>query len=292
MRFRVSHANPRVIQAGPEQDSVADWLACQSILAYGVPIGIRTNKPEFLDHILDYAPPLWKPTSGAIVERLFSFRVAETGLRRSRRSPHVLLDDMETVAKSGSLKTILEAFEVLAKMHVAEMARRRVFVHAAAVGWQGKAIVIPGRSMSGKTSLAAELVRAGATYYSDEYAVLDMQGRVHPYPTPLAIREQGSGKQKKCRAEQIGGVTGTRPLPVGLVVVSRYEACASWRPTRLSAGQAALELLANTISARRKPEVVIPTLQKAVSSAIGLKSVRGEAEETARLILEPWSPES
>jgi hypothetical protein len=30
----------------------------------------------------------------------------------------------------------------------------------------------------------AELVRAGATYYSDEFAVLDSRGRVHPFPRP------------------------------------------------------------------------------------------------------------
>jgi hypothetical protein len=275
----------RVIEARLQQDSAADWAACQSILAFGVPIGIRTNKPGFLNRILDYAPPLWKPTSVAIVDRLFSFRVGEVGPPRNGRSPHVLLDDIETVAKSRSLETILEAFEVRAKMHVAEMARRRVFVHAGAVGWHGQAIIIPGRTMSGKTSLVAELVRAGATYYSDEYAVLDVHGRVHPYPKPLAIRTEDSSKQKKCRAEEIGGITGTRPLPVGLVVVSTYKAGASWRPAHLSGGPAALDLLANTIPARRKPEVVLATLEKVVSRATCLKGVRGEAEETATLIL-------
>ena len=42
------------------------------------------------------------------------------------------------------------------------------------VTWgRGRAIVIPGRTFSGKSTLVAELVRAGATYYSDEYAVED-----------------------------------------------------------------------------------------------------------------------
>jgi hypothetical protein len=165
------------------------------------------------------------------------------------------------------------------------MARRRVFVHAGVVGWQGKAIIIPGRSMSGKTSLVTELVRAGATYYSDEYAVLDMFGRVHPYPEPLAIRND-SFKQKKLRPEEIGGITGIKPLCVRQVVVSRYQTGARWRPKMLSAGQAVLELLANTIPARRKPEVVIPTLREVVLEATTFKGVRGEARDTARLILE------
>jgi hypothetical protein len=275
----------RITATGLEKDQSEDWLAGRSIISYGVRIGIRTNRTEFLDQILDYAPPLWKPTSVPSVERMFSFRVG-VGSSRSHGASHVLLDSLETTVKSRSLKTILEAFQVRLKMYVAEMARRRVFVHAGVVGWQGKAIIVPGRSMSGKTTLVAELVRAGAIYYSDEYAVLDMFGRVHPYPEPLAIRNNGSYKQKKLRAEEIGGITGVKPLCVGQVVVSRYQTGARWRPKKLSAGQAVLELLANTIPARRKPEVVIPTLRGAMSEATAFKGVRGEARDTARLILE------
>jgi hypothetical protein len=275
----------KITASSSGRDGSADWLAGRSIRSYGVRIGIRTNRRELLDQILDYAPPLWKPTSVSCVERMFSFRWGG-GSSSTRGSSHVLLDSLETAVKSRSLKTILEAFQVRLKMYVAEMARRRIFVHAGVVGWQGKAIIVPGRSMSGKTSLVAELVRAGATYYSDEYAVLDMFGRVHPYPEPLAIRNDGSARQKKLRAEEIGGVTGIKPLPVGQVIVTRYQTGARWRPTKLSAGQALLELLANTIPARRKPEVVIPTLRGAVLQATAVKSFRGEARHIARLILE------
>ena len=53
--------------------------------------------------------------------------------------------------------------------------------HAGVVGWRGRAIVIPGRSHAGKSTLVAELVRRGAVYYCDEFAVLHETGRVHPY---------------------------------------------------------------------------------------------------------------
>ena len=66
-------------------------------------------------------------------------------------------------------------------MHLAERARNRIFIHAGVVGWQGRAIVIPGRSFSGKSTLVAALLQAGATYYSDEFAVLDGRGYVHPF---------------------------------------------------------------------------------------------------------------
>jgi len=230
-----------------------------------------------LDRFSEYLPPLWKPNSASAVDLQFSLRVG--------KGTHFLFEDSTVFVKSRSLKVIFDGFEVRLKAYVAEMARRRVFVHAGVVGWQGKAILIPGRSMSGKTSLVRELVRGGATYYSDEYAVLDMQGRVHPYPQPLALREDGAFKKRKRRVEELGGMTGDSPLPVGLVVVSRYQAGARWRPRALSPGQGLLEVLANTVPARRKPEIVMPTLHRAVAEATILKSMRGEAAETADRIL-------
>jgi len=263
-----------------------EWAISQSILAYGLRLGIRTNRPEFMDRLSQHFPPLWKPSSTSSVERMFSVRIGGGGSSNGKHNFHELFEDLERGEKSRSLNTILEDLERRMKMYVAEMARRRIFVHAGVVGWKGKAIIVPGKSLSGKTTLIMEMVRAGATYYSDEYAVLDMDGRVHPYPQLLQVREPGSGKQKKRTPEEIGGVTGTKPLPVGLVAVSPYRAGARWRPRRLSTGQAVLELLANTVPARRRPEVVMPTLHSAVTEAIVLKGVRGEADRVARFILE------
>ena len=265
-----------------------EWAESLSILAYGVRLGVRTNRPDARDRLSEHFPPLWKTTSASWVQRTFSVKFGGNGSSDSKRAVHELFEDLERGAKSRSLNTVLEDLERRMKMYVAEMAPRRVFVHAGVVGWQGQAIVIPGRSLAGKTSLVAMLVRAGATYYSDEYAVLDMKGRVHAYPQSLQIRKPGSARQKKLKAEEIGGKIGIKPLPVGLVVVSPYKAGARWRPAQLSAGQAVLELLAHTVPARRKPKVVVPTLGNAVSESITLKGVRGEAEEAARLILEGY----
>jgi hypothetical protein len=262
------------------------WVAGRSIVAYGVRVGIQTNKPKFLDSLLTRIPNIWQGSSPSPLERVFSVRVGTTGLRKRGRLWHQLFEDHQIVANSTDLDLILEAFDRQLKIYVAEMAQRRVFVHAGAVEWQGKGIVIPGRSFSGKTSLVAELVRAGATYYSDEYAVLDRHGKVHPYPSPLAVRQPDSHKQSSIRAQELGGSVGAKPMPVSLIVVSRYEPGNEWHPRRLSPGQAMLELLNNTVPARRKPEAVMTTLQKAVGQAVTLKGVRGEANQTAKLILE------
>src|SRR5215467_11147446 len=73
---------------------------------------------------------------------------------------------------------------------VVHRSQQMLFVHAGVVGWRGLAIVIPGRSHTGKSTLVAELVLRGAVYYSDEFAVLDDTGKVHPYRRTLVLRDE------------------------------------------------------------------------------------------------------
>src|SRR6185312_3555780 len=115
----------------------------------------------------------------------------------------------------------LQAFESKLALHVAAESRTFLFVHAGVVGWRGRAIVLPGRTHAGKSTLVAALVRAGATYYSDEYALVDGDGRVWPYPRPLSLRRARG--PVRVRPERLGRV-GRGPLPVGLVVLCRFAA--------------------------------------------------------------------
>jgi hypothetical protein len=152
------------------------------------------------------------------------------------------------------------------------------------VAWKNRAILIPGRSFSGKTTLVDALVRAGATYYSDEFAVLDAQGRVHAYPIPIALREESSARARKLRRRSKHS-RRLRPLRIGLVAVCQFKEGSSWRPRCLTPSQAVLALLANTVPARLRPKFALSTLNKALGNALVLKSARGEARETAESIL-------
>lgn len=265
------------------------WAASVSFTSYGVRVGVRVNKPEALDAIKEYLPPGWKPSTREVVERLYSFIVGGSGSRPGVRTFNVLYSDAGRIARSLKFDEVLETFEDDLKLFVAEAARRRVFVHAGVVGWKGKAIVIPGRSFTGKTTLVAELVRQGATYYSDEYAVLDARGCVHPYLRPLSIRDAASGKVSRVKVESLGGKRGTKPLPVRLVLVSNYREGARWRPRKLTAGEGALALLANTIPARLQPEAAFTAFRELVPHAQILKGVRGEANEMVDSILQELS---
>jgi len=245
---------------------------------------VNKPEPEVLGRLTACLPPGWEPSQAPFVDMLFSLRVGGAGPRPNVRNYHLLYAGLRQAARTMDLDELFHALESEVQLFVAEHGRERIFVHAGAVGWKGQAILLPGRSYSGKSTLVAALLRAGATYYSDEYAVLDGNGHVHPYARKLGLR-QPDGPTRRRAAEELGGRTGTRPLPVGAVVVTRYQPGARWRPQRLTPGRALLELLDNTVPALSRPEEAVTVLQQVVPRSVNFKGLRGEAEEAADVLL-------
>jgi hypothetical protein len=249
--------------------------------AYGLSIGVRTDDPSTLEAIRAVLPFGWKPSSNPAPSRLYSLST-----RNANPGYTVELEaGGNTLARTGDLNTALEILGRDMRMFVAELARSRIFIHAGVVGWKERTIVIPGRSLSGKTTLVAALVRAGATYYSDEYAVLDRHGHVHPFLKPLSIRSTRTDSQHDHPVDPLGGIAGSRPLPVGLVIVTEYREGARWRPRRLSPGEGTLALLDNAVAARRRPEAVLALLHLVTAQAPVIKGTRGEAANVVQEIL-------
>ena len=261
------------------------WVVGFSLRAYGMRIGIRSNDPSVLARIVDTLPGEWEKVDLDVVDRLYSLLAGNSPPGARLRRFNLLYADHVRIARSLEIDQILSTFDSNLRMFIAEFARSRVFVHAGVVGWKGKAIVIPGQSFSGKSTLVAALIHAGATYYSDEYAVFDSRGRVHPFSKPLELRENGNGTQAKIDIKSIGGVSGTRPLPVGLVLMTEFKDGALWRPRKLSSGHGVLQLLGNTVSARRNPRQALETLERVASGADVLKGIRGNASEMVPALL-------
>ena len=164
------------------------WTAGFAFTCYGARIGVRVTDLVLLERVLRCLPPNWKPSSSPYVDYLYSLSSARGEAERvpeesSKKSPkragryNLLYINLARVGRSLELESLFELLESSLHLNVALAAPRRIFVHAGVVAWKGRALLLPGSSGSGKSSLVAELVRAGATYYSDEYAVLDERGR-------------------------------------------------------------------------------------------------------------------
>ena len=247
-----------------------------AIEAYGVRVRIQADSSSVIDRVVPVLPPGFRRVEPGVETATFY-------LHRDREDTYSLIRDGEAMMERWPLDGALQLLERELRMVVAVEAPEFVFVHAGAVTHHGQAIVLPGDSFAGKTRLVAALMRAGAQYYSDEYAVLDAQGSLHPFAKPLSLRERIY--QSDHSVESLGGVAATDPAPVGMVVLTSFRNGAEWRPRRLSSGEAVLGLLSHTLPALTRPAHVLPALTRACEAAIALQGERGEADEVARALL-------
>ena len=247
--------------------------------AFGVPLAIAASEPELLERVRPYLPPGWRPASASRVATRFSLALEEAGTYAVTRDGGSLGG-----GRGLELDLALEYLDSQLRIYIGRKAPDTIFVHAGVVAHRGRAIVMPAPSFAGKTTIVAALVRAGAVYYSDEFAVLDADGLVHPYAKPLSLRGNGY-RQTDHSVASLGGVAGEEPLPPGAIVVTRYKRGAQWNPRPLSPGAGALALVSNAVPAKERPEEVMRAASRAASDAIVIESDRGEADEIAPLLL-------
>lgn len=245
--------------------------------SYGVKLSISAPA-EVLPRIEPVLPPGWERREPSEDDAQFLVHMHNHAVFRVR-SPG------KSVSGSSDLQIALEVLDARLRNYVALHAPDHIFVHAGVVAHGGRAIVIPGPSFSGKTTLVAELVRAGAQYYSDEFAVLDEQGLVHPYAKPLSMRAGGI-EQTDRGVHEFGGTAAEEAAPIGRVVITTYHPDAQWNPQQLSAGEAVLALLSNTVPAQERPEQSLSTLKRALEHAAVLQGERGDAAALAAELLQ------
>ena len=257
------------------------WRAGLAFYSFGASLGVRVNDPSVWPQIATLLPPKFITAESPLVETLFSLRTADPETRPGVRPYHLLYRGIEQIARTRDFAEALGVLESHLHTQTAEAATDALFVHAGVAAWRGRAIVVPGRSFSGKTSLTAALVRAGAEYLSDEYAVFGADGLVSPYPKTLSLRDGAGQPLEKRTAESLGGRVAAGPLPVALILDTRFVPEARWRPRAVSAGAALWTLLDNTVQVRRRPEWALSVLNRAVAGTRAVKSRRGEADAVA-----------
>src|SRR5262245_7441629 len=129
---------------------------------------------------------------------------------------------------------------VLEKDLTVEVQRRRpelLFLHSAAVEWEGKAYLFAAESGSGKSTTTWALLCHGFGYLSDELSPIDLDSLVVlAYPHALCLKRAPTvpyelperaihlGRTIHVPAESLPGPAGRTPQPIGAVFLLRHRA--------------------------------------------------------------------
>lgn len=254
--------------------------------SYGVTVRIESNTRELLDDAQQVARKALANQIEIIDSEAEEPAEHAFGLALDQDGTFFLFKNGEPLTHGDSKYVFMKFFNSMLRIGVAENASSHVFVHAGVVERNGLAIIFPGKSYQGKTTLVAELVRRGAVYYSDEYAVLNDDGLVEAFPRDLSVRYFDEIiREKDVPVSSFGGRSGIEPIPVGLVVLTEFQENAEWNPQIISAGQGIMEIISHTLPIRVNTDFVLKTLNKALSRAIIAKSPRGDASKAAEVIL-------
>ncbi|MFL6374790.1 MAG: hypothetical protein ACJ73D_09005 [Pyrinomonadaceae bacterium] len=254
----------------------------QRFESFGVHLNFVSDDTNLLKEATDYARS----------SLLGHFRLLDNGhddltfeLRRSGRN-YLLDRNGVEVSRGPTRKTFLKYFEAVVRLSVAEFSPDLVFLHAGCVSWRGRGLVLPANSFQGKSTLVSELVRAGAEYYSDDFAILDQKGRVHPFARKISMRtREAKYSQYELDPISFGGVIGHRPVPVGMVFLTTFRPRSHWKPRIFTRGEGILHTVPFTLPMNRAPERSLKALKRLAQNAIIATSDRGDARRTAKLLL-------
>lgn len=240
---------------------------------YGTRLSVSVPRLELVPRVIDQFPADATPRDPRPGDRQFVLEIGEDG-----RCAVVL--DGTVLNPPQPLEGALAGLRRQLFFHSVDHARDRLVVSAGVVGHEGRAIVLPGPTMIGKTTLVAALVRAGAVYYAEDWGLLDREGLVHPLPTLLYIRNK-----QKVSVESLGGVRGDQPIPVALIASITFRLGAGWNPRPRSQADGMLMLLRSAYG-MDEPRFAMEAARRAAAEALVLEGERGDASEAASALLE------
>jgi len=256
--------------------------------AFGLRIRIWIYDASMLKAVIERLPPHWRAAEAGDGAVSRTFRIEHTDCFPEKRSPAGvwLTSDDKMLAWAPTNDLILDAVESQLQQYVAEYAEPFLFVHAGVVRWRGVTIILPGASYSGKSTLVAALVDAGATYYSDEYAVLNHDGQVMPYGRRLSLRDGPLGPAGRLNLSRNGPrpEDARHPAPIDLVLFSTYRQGANWSHEPLDHLMALMALCEHTVAIQRRPADTFAILGKVAKSAHVYRGVRGDLESVVRWV--------
>jgi hypothetical protein len=251
--------------------------------AFGVAWDMQSDDASLYRTLLERLPPGALATPGKAPERAYTLRTMPATLSESGAS-YLLLSDGRPLVRSSEAADIADAFEDNLKWLVAERSPRKVFLRAGVVGWRDRVIVIPGGPGTGKSTLVRALVACGASYLSDDYAVLE-GNTVIPYPSRRHNWLE-PGNALSHWLHEFAPARAPKPVPVGVVLFAPYQPGAVFKPKLISRGKGLLEMFKHAVAAQRNPVQVLRALETVSRRCNALEGVHGDARTVARYLLD------
>jgi len=156
-------------------NSTPVWRRCLSIAHLDV--CIECHAPACIQGLSDLTalfPVSDKPTT----DMLFSIKPSDNMIELSLAG--------ERLWKSEDAGEIVAAFEYeFYNRTIGTLYPPLISLHAGTISINGTCITCAGISGAGKSSLCTKALLSGATYFSDEFTLLDEAGQIMPFPRPL-----------------------------------------------------------------------------------------------------------
>jgi hypothetical protein len=186
-----------------------------------------------------------------------------------------------------------------------QLTREFLVLHAGAVSWAGRGIILPAPPDSGKTTLTAALTRVGFSYLTDEAAPLDpTTGLLYPFPRALwmdapsidvvprlrqdlpqdvlvASRPRYQVAAEELRAGAVGG-----PCPVRYIVAPAYATGSAVELEPVSRAEAVVSLAQNSFNFATLGRPGVSLLAKVVAGAVCYRLRMGSLEGAVDMVRE------
>jgi hypothetical protein len=250
----------------------------RSIEGWGVSFVLEASSNEALAFALRSLPRGFRLSSRAGRGTVLTVREAARNLELS--------EDGQVLFVSAKRTEIRFAIESAVEKIASTQSDRFVFLHAGVVEIDGRAIVVPGRSLSGKSTLVKALLDAGATYLSDDLAPIDASLEVHPFPRWLGLRRSAGEPQARRSWRQAGAREPKGAVPIGFLWCGVFDpSAAATSFERVRGRMAFATLLAQSPGVQIRPDIVVPRLTRLAADARIFAGARGEARQAAAEIL-------
>ena len=258
------------ITSRPPLRTTAAWPIEFGMECFGVRLGIRCQNPSIGPLLERRLAPGRKPTVFDPSGPHFSLVGEEApSLYFNRRR----------IACADSWEEAVELLESRMQIFIGEHAPGLVFLHAGVVRWRQACLIIPGRSFSGKSTLVAALLQERAEYLSDEFAVIDAGGNIHPYPRLVSLRRPGRSTNLRASAESMGGTVAQGPARPGVILLTHYRPLKVWSPRRASPSEAILQLARHCLPIRSRPSESLDALIALVKRTQVFAGDRGDTAD-------------